>query len=100
MRGYWREALETLERLSALAADAPPLIRARFLDAQALFLSLRGGHMRALELSAAALVLAREAGDPATVGNSFVIRQMVTAAAAMTPACAEAARGHRLCTSA
>ena len=54
-RGYWREAAETLERLSALAAGALPLLRARFLDAHALFLSLRGGHVRALELSATAL---------------------------------------------
>jgi predicted ATPase/class 3 adenylate cyclase len=91
-RGHWREALETLERLSALATSASPLVRARFLDAHALFLSLRGGHARALELSASASVLAREAGDPATLGNSLVIRQMVTAAADDPDGCAEAAR--------
>jgi predicted ATPase len=90
--GHTREALLTLERLAPAAESATPRLRARLLDAHALFLSLSGSQERALELSAQALELARSAGDDATLGNALVIRQMVTGAADDQDGCADAAR--------
>jgi hypothetical protein len=52
------------------AGETPSALRARLLDALALFTSICGSKERALELSCEGVALARAAGDPATLGHS------------------------------
>jgi predicted ATPase len=70
MRGYVREGRSWLERVAAAAA-APDDARVEALRTAGVFANMEGDCARAQELYEQALVLARESGDPESIGRTL-----------------------------
>jgi predicted ATPase/DNA-binding XRE family transcriptional regulator len=62
-RGHWREGLEELDQLLAVAAGVAPALRAAALHAAGVLAQRLGEHPAAVRRLAAGLGLSREAGD-------------------------------------